>query len=870
MSANFVKNLTKQLRNYRLSTPWSHSRSRSPVYSDLGKNAYWTQRQRDAWKLPCLPFTPRRDEWGKMRACPWIAGAVLFLNIILALVAFGIGYSKKANKGQFEMVELYQGSCNVSNRMATVLHLMINVLSTVLLGVSNYTMQCLGAPSRADVELAHQKHKWLDIGTFSIRNLGVMNWKRRTLWGLLLLSSVPIHMLYNSVVFRSISDLDYGLLIVPDDLSSSESLVEDKVARSAFYDAIGISAVKIHAEIFDGTFYNTTLSDCVEQYDTAFNNKYNTNLGTVILTAERQYLQNVSSMYGPADDISDYDAYSAISEIKQFATNGTWNVTAEFWSYRTWDFKAPDGRNFSSIDDVLDIYINENKSVIADDLVVLGNYLSQNNPSATSLQTYLNTKSHWENSTWAADITFHFAGHHSNPGYDLSFPVTGCKYKSATERCQIFFSPPIAITVVGCNVVKVICMVLAARMSRTGIFFTVGDSVASFLVSPDPTTKNRCLLSRVDVMKGSEIWSRPIRTFNFAHFFSSRRNSDPPKDMDILLRDNNPDSTNLVSSTVHPRLICPKKKRWCQAATWRRWTVTSIVFIFCEVYFTFIFILGAIVTDAAQEGSVSTFFADIWSLGFGSVNTDTLEDMSEAGSLVLSNTMFLILISNSPQFFLSIIYFLTNGLLTCMLGAAEWDRNAFQRRPLRVSKPQGDQRSTFYLTLPYRYGVPNLIFFALTHWMVSESFFFVNVQGYDVHNVKADYSSVQGWCFSALPAFIASLLLLLGWIVLVSLGLKRFKTHAPLVAHCSAAISASCHPPPDDIYAAYRPLMWGEVDRPDNILGDGEWSHDGSSGEQTESSTIGEIGLAAVQTSYGHCSLTSKEVQTPQLDRMYY
>ncbi|KAJ5949351.1 hypothetical protein N7454_000935 [Penicillium verhagenii] len=835
MSTNFVKNLTKHLRNYRLSTPWSHSRSQSPVYSNLGKNAYWTQRQRGVWKLPCLPFMFKRDEWGKMRACPWIAGAVLFLNIILALVALAIGYSKKVNKGQFEMVELYQGSCDVSNRMATVLHLMINVLSTVLMGVSNYTMQCLGAPSRADVELAHQKHKWLDIGTFSIRNLGVMNWKRRTLWGLLLFSSVPIHMLYNSVVFRSISDLDYGLLIVPSDLSSSESLVNDIVARSAFYEAIGISAAEIHAEIYNGTFYNTTLLDCVEQYDTAFNNKYNTNLGTVILTAERHYLQNMSSMYGPADDISDYDSYDAVPEIKQYANNGTLNVTAQFWSYRTWDFKAPNGRNFSSIDDVLDLYIKESKSMVADDLIVLRHYLHQNNPSATSLRTYLDTKSHWKNSTWAANLTFRFAGHHSNSGYKLRFPVTGCKYKSAIERCQISFSPPIAITVVGCNVVKVICMVLAARMSRTGIFFTVGDSVASFLASPDPMTKNRCLLSRVDVMKG--------------------RNSDTPKDMDILLRDNHPDSTNLVSPMVHPRLISPKKKRWCQAATWRRWTVTSIVIV---------------VTDAAQERSASTFFADIWSLGFGSVNTDTLVDMGDAQSLVLSNTMFLILISNSPQFVLSIIYFLTNGLLTCMLGAAEWDRNAFQRRPLRVSKPQGDQRSTFYLTLPYRYGVPNLIFFALTHWMVSESFFFVNVQGYNVHNVKVDYSSAQGWCFSALPAFIASLLLLLGWIVLFSLGLKRFKTHTPLVAHCSAAISASCHPPPDDIYAAYRPLMWGEVDRSDNILGDGEWSHDDSSGEQTESSTIGETGLSAVQTSYGHCSLTSKEVQTPQLDRMYY
>ncbi|KAJ5777653.1 hypothetical protein N7520_000899 [Penicillium odoratum] len=94
------------------------------------------------------------------------------------------------------------------------------------------------APSRADVELAHQKHKWLDIGTFSVRNLRAMNWKRRILWDLLLISPVPIHMLYNSVVFRSISRLGYGVIFVPNDLSPSESLVEDGVAESKFYQTI--------------------------------------------------------------------------------------------------------------------------------------------------------------------------------------------------------------------------------------------------------------------------------------------------------------------------------------------------------------------------------------------------------------------------------------------------------------------------------------------------------------------------------------------------------------------------------------------------------------------------------------------------------
>ncbi|KAJ5777650.1 hypothetical protein N7520_000896 [Penicillium odoratum] len=116
----------------------------------------------------------------------------------------------------------------------------------------------------------------------------------------------------------------------------------------------------------------------------------------------------------------------------------------------------------------------------------------------------------------------------------------------------------------------------------------------------------------------------------------------------------------------------------------------------------------------------------------------------------------------------------------------------------------------------HRCGVPNLIFFILIHWMISESFFFINMQGYSVHNVKIKSTTKRGSCFSALPTFVA-------WIVLASLGLKKFKTQAPLVTHCSAAVSASCHPPPDDADAAFKPIMWGEVIRQEDAPGEGEW-----------------------------------------------
>lgn len=124
--------------------------------------------------------------------CTYGAGAILALNVILTVIATALGLSKYG--GSFQAINVYEGSCPMASHWATGLHALINVLGTLLLAASNYVMQCLGAPSRADVDKAHRERMWLDIGTFSVRNLSVLNNKQRILWGLLLVTSTPIHM----------------------------------------------------------------------------------------------------------------------------------------------------------------------------------------------------------------------------------------------------------------------------------------------------------------------------------------------------------------------------------------------------------------------------------------------------------------------------------------------------------------------------------------------------------------------------------------------------------------------------------------------------------------------------------------------------
>ncbi len=111
---------------------------------------------------------------------------------------------------------VYQGDCPEIEKINTWVHLVINILSTVLLSGSNYCMQCLSAPTREEVNKAHKKGKWLDIGVYSARNLSSISRKKKWLWWLLGWSSVPLHLMYNSAFFSSLANNDYNVVFATE------------------------------------------------------------------------------------------------------------------------------------------------------------------------------------------------------------------------------------------------------------------------------------------------------------------------------------------------------------------------------------------------------------------------------------------------------------------------------------------------------------------------------------------------------------------------------------------------------------------------------------------------------------------------------
>ena len=75
-------------------------------------------------------------------------------------------------------------------------------------------MQRLSAPTREEIDKAHRKGDWLDVAVPSARNLWRINRWRGVGWLLLAISSLPLHLLYNSVIFTEINAIAYRAFVV--------------------------------------------------------------------------------------------------------------------------------------------------------------------------------------------------------------------------------------------------------------------------------------------------------------------------------------------------------------------------------------------------------------------------------------------------------------------------------------------------------------------------------------------------------------------------------------------------------------------------------------------------------------------------------
>ncbi|RMY19582.1 hypothetical protein D0866_12777 [Hortaea werneckii] len=184
----------------------------------------------------------------------WTAFTVLLLNIILTIYA-GVSYPHYGGMGL-----AFEGKCSTVNSWTTWLHVLINGLSYILLSASNYTMQCLCSPTRKEIDQAHARGDWLDIGVPSVRNIWRIDWL------------LPY--------FKSLAANQYDMLVVNEDFlqgnisgSWSEPLVLHTTSLIEA-EAVQRQFTEQNAYMNDTMVHNMTNADCMQAYGSSFVSDY--------------------------------------------------------------------------------------------------------------------------------------------------------------------------------------------------------------------------------------------------------------------------------------------------------------------------------------------------------------------------------------------------------------------------------------------------------------------------------------------------------------------------------------------------------------------------------------------------------------------
>ena len=129
-----------------------------------------------------------------------MTGTCLVVNLLFLILAYAFFHVSDGTG------TLFKGDYAKAQTLNTGVHMVINGITTGFISASNYTMQCLAAPSRSEVNKAHSKGIWLNIGVPSARNLRHISIYRMILWCVLVVSTLSVHLMWNSVVFSTLQN----------------------------------------------------------------------------------------------------------------------------------------------------------------------------------------------------------------------------------------------------------------------------------------------------------------------------------------------------------------------------------------------------------------------------------------------------------------------------------------------------------------------------------------------------------------------------------------------------------------------------------------------------------------------------------------
>ncbi|CAH0003645.1 unnamed protein product [Clonostachys byssicola] len=716
---------------------------------------------------PAVPFIPNSEDMGKKgrkwiptgwkfgtAAAAFLTSIILIINIVVAIICRAKISSKT---GSSSIGPVLSGDCASINKLGIGIHLVINIVSTLLLGASNYCMQTLSAPTREDIDKAHKRGSWMDIGAPSLRNIRFVRKRRLFVCLSLALTSIPLHLVYNSTFFVSSNNHLYRVWFADESFAKGAPF-NGSVIRDLFIppDIMLANTKRLQQRLMQGEFEKLSNDECINAYaKTLVQDR-----GDVVLIIDRPdsctAFPKIS--YAPFEECGNTSATSLYSMVN-YETGMTPEISPRVTNWFSWICSQ---RYY---------YVDEKNSA---------------DPPPAELCSDGAWKKQLGADPWIVGTKVHY-----------------CLSEKLPNECQMNVAISLLYVVIGFNIVKLV--LILAMVSSSWVnhkpLVTLGDAAASFIAVPDPRTKGMCLLSNKEIInhKGDQV----------------------------------------ISATMYQ----PKKRKWASGVSKRRWIVASLLtFIALAVILTLLGYGIYMLNTRYQRGG----FNFLWSLGLGSITPYNLIQwkIPTKGDIAVIAT---VLVVNLPQVLLSILYIVLNGLFTTMAAGGEWSNFGHKNhQPLRVSFPKGAQRSSFFLQLPYQYGIPMLVLSVLMHWLTSQSIFLSQINEWYTYQYK-DFKTLDAseWkvpyttgAYSPVAIAATCLIIVIIFSGAVVLGMRPLKPGIPVAGSCSLAISAACHTPEGT--SELLPLRWGVV-------------------------TTSDSGHGGV----GHCSFSNNRVELPQAGNLY-
>jgi hypothetical protein len=409
----------------------------------------------------------------------WIIFVGLTIPLILSIVADG-----------FTGVHiLFAGDCNTADKVNKGLHFALISISTIALLSAGFHLRLLCSPTRDEIDLARGEARSLEIGAISLLNFRHIPVLKFILWLGFLLTSIPLHLIFNAAVFMTDTSTAYN-----------QAFASEGILNKALWSVPGVADLGTYDWANDS--YSVPASQMFQSYNSDPTNWEELNT----VQCRQAYLQ-------PSNGLRDYRNLIVVVEAGPVLDPRGWKLSQLWGNSTPPPYNESISTNNESIPAIPETAFNSLWWFSTSCDII--NYLKEtSNICFESLDGYLDLES-GPGTTFDGPWTFTWVQpdeKYLDPGFNYTYNNVTAQYCMA-ER----FDAPCKVEI--SNVLMfIVCIFILAQgiLSLLVLYFTwnshpliiLGDAIESFLDKPDPTTRGLCTLSMRGFAKLTKMFPR--------------------------------------------------------------------------------------------------------------------------------------------------------------------------------------------------------------------------------------------------------------------------------------------------------------------------------------------------------------------------